>query len=64
MTPLSQPVPPATVSAFTQAKRNTSFAVSASTGFPHDVLILLDVLARIERRRQQRLWALRLKEAS
>ena len=36
----------------------------SAEGFPPDVLRLLDVLARIERRRQERLRALARSEAS
>jgi hypothetical protein len=64
MTPISQPRSMADVSSSTRGSCNASFAMIAPTGFPHDVVVLLDVLARIERRRQARLWALRLKEAS
>jgi hypothetical protein len=37
---------------------------SQSGGFPPDVVRLLDVLVRIERRRQAKLRAMRIQEAS
>ncbi|HEV2461804.1 MAG TPA: hypothetical protein VGS80_25895 [Ktedonobacterales bacterium] len=59
-----QPAAPITLSASSSNRRTSSDATNTATGFSPDVLVLLDVLARIERRRQQRLWALGLKEAS
>lgn len=52
------------ISAATPPAGTSSSEAAAAVGFPRDVVILLDVLARIEQRRQARLWALRLKEAS
>ena len=64
MTSTSQPSRPVAISASTPPAGTSSSEAAAPVGFPPDVVILLDVLARIEQRRQARLWALRLKEAS
>jgi hypothetical protein len=64
MTSTPQPSRPVAISALTPPAGTSSSEAAAPAGFPRDVVILLDVLARIEQRRQVRLWALRLKEAS
>lgn len=60
MTSPAQPSALVAASASSPSNRASSLTAVVPASFSHDVVVLLDVLVRIEQRRQARLRALRL----